>query len=280
MKAFLHCFALLCAFPSLAFGASLRVVQETPVQGDPVMVVLNGADISSITSLTFSGKKVDLFLYQSKPTALIPIDLGARTGAYTLFAKLKNGTTLTKTVTVLLRPRRTAPLGIPDKLGGNTKTAQTNLVTVLARENAVLSKIKTTLPPWWGSPFTFPLGVSEVVDAYGYSRSTGSYFISHKGTDFRADIGTPVLAVNNGIVRMVREFIVYGKTVGIDHGGGAESLSMHLSRVDVKEGQKVKRGQTIGLSGDSGYALGPHLHLSVRIGGISIDPMKFFALFQ
>ena len=279
MKTFLICFALLCAFPTLAFGAFLSVIPETPVQRYLVMVILKVSDIPSIKSLTFAGKKVGMFLYQSEPTVLIPVDLGARAGKYQLIATLFGGQTLQKTVTVIPRPQRTALLGIPDKLGGNTKVAQTNLVTVLARENAVLSKIKATLPPWWGSPFLFPLGQPEVIDAYGYSRSTGSYLISHKGTDFRADAGTPVLAVNNGVVGLVREFTIYGKTVGIDHGGGVASLSMHLSQINVTEGQKVTRGQTIGLSGDSGYALGPHLHLSIRIGGISIDPMTFFSLF-
>lgn len=273
-------FLLTYAFPAFVFGASFSVMPETPVQGEPMLVVLEGTEISNVASLTFAGKKIGLFLYQGKPTALIPIDLWARTGVYALSAKLKSGTVLSKTVTVALRPKRTAPLGIPEKLGGNTKAAQTNLVTVLAKENTILSKIKTTLPPWWNAPFTFPLGEPDVIDPYGYSRSTGSYLISHKGTDFRADIGTPVLAINNGVVRLSREFTLYGKTVAIDHGGGVMSLSMHLSQINVKERQKVTRGQVIGLSGDSGYALGPHLHLSIRVGGISIDPMTFFALFR
>jgi len=279
MKRTFSLLALFFCIPAFAFGASFSVMPGTPVQGEPLMVVVEGEDISRIRSLTFAGKQVGVFLYEGKPTALIPIDLGARAGAYVLKARLTSGQTREKTVTVAPRPRHAAPLGIPQKLGGNTTAAQTNLVTALAKENAALSKIKTSLPPWWNTPFIFPLRETDVVDSYGYSRSTGSYLIPHKGTDFRADVGTPVLAVNSGVVRLVRDFNVYGKTVAIDHGGGVQSLSMHLSRADVNEGQKVTRGERIGLSGESGYALGPHLHLSIRVGGISVDPMAFFSLF-
>ncbi|MDO8594254.1 MAG: M23 family metallopeptidase [bacterium] len=270
---------LFFSVPALTLGASLVVMPENPMQGEPVMVVVEGADIPAIKTASFFGQKLNFFLYQGKPIALIPIDLAQRAGDYPLVVKLSSGETLKKTVAVVLRPKITAPLGIPEKLGGNTKVAQDSLVTMLSKENTILAKIKTTLLPMWGSPFTFPVKAVEIVDAYGYSRSTGSYSIPHKGTDFRATVGTEVRAINGGIVRLAREFTIYGKTVAIDHGGGVVSFSMHLSKIQVKEGQKVKQGDLLGLSGESGYALGPHLHLSVKIYGISIDPMKFFSLF-
>lgn len=263
---------------SFAHAASITALPSTVLQGEPFMVTIDGADMPSIASLTFGGKRVGLFLYQGKPTALIGIDLAERIGEKKFVLQLTNGEKLEKTVMVVLRPKLSAPLGIPEKLGGNTKAAQDNLVTTLAQENAILTKVKTTLLPMWGDAFKFPVKSPEVIDVYGYSRSTGSYAILHKGTDFRANTGTPVKAINGGIVRLAREFTVYGKTVVIDHGGGVQSLSLHLSKISVNEGQKVSCGQTIGLSGESGYALGPHLHLSVRVSGISIDPMKFFAL--
>ena len=279
MKTLFLTFFLIALSPAVAFAVSLSVTPENPVQGEPVRVTLEEADIPSVKALTFAGKKIGLFLYQGKPTALIPIDLAGRVGAYPLGVELYSGEKRTKMVTVRVREKIFAPLGIPEKLGGNTPASASNLVTNLSKENATLSKLPVTLPPWWGEPFIFPLESPEVIDAYGYSRNTGSYSIAHKGTDFRAPSGTPVRAINSGIVRLARTFIIYGKLVAIDHGGGVGSLSLHLSRVQVKEGQKVRRGEVIGFSGESGYATGPHLHLSVRINGISIDPMKFFALF-
>ncbi|OHA21807.1 MAG: hypothetical protein A2849_02650 [Candidatus Taylorbacteria bacterium RIFCSPHIGHO2_01_FULL_51_15] len=280
MKKFSIAFALFLGFPAFVFAASLSITPERPLQGEPVMMVVEGAGIPDIWSATFSLKPVSFFLYRGKPTALVAVDLGARVGEYEAKLRLKSGETLRKKITVFRREKITAPLGIPQKLGGNTKPAQDNLVTLLSKENMLLAKAKTTSLPWWGTPFTFPLAKTDVVDSYGYTRHTGSYSIPHKGVDFRAESGTDVTAINAGVVRLAREFVVYGKTVVIDHGGGVSSLSLHLSKILVRERERVAQGQTIGLSGESGYALGPHLHLSVRVGGISIDPMKFFELFD
>lgn len=281
-RIFIFLFLLAGAFPSstlFAHGGELLVTPETVMQGEPFMVTLSGIDIRDIKKLTWNGAKIPVFLYKNKPTALVGIDLLSRTGKHTLKLTTLDLDEVIATVTVRKRPKSTAPLGIPEKLGGNTRVAQNRLVTTLAQENALLLKLIATPTPLWNDEFRFPLQNIEVIDPYGYSRTTGSYSIPHKGTDFRAATGTPVLAINDGVVTLARGFTVYGKTVVIDHGGRVVSLSMHLSKILVKAGQRVKRGDEIGLSGDSGYALGPHLHLSVRIHGISIDPIKFFSLF-
>lgn len=275
-------FLLAGAFPSstlFAHGGELLVTPATVMQGEPFMVALLGIDIRDIKKLTWNGAKIPVFLYKNKPTALVGVDLLSRTGKHTLKLTTLDLDEVTAAVLVRKRPKSTAPLGIPDKLGGNTRVAQNRLVTTLAQENAILAKLIATPTPFWNDDFTFPLQNKEVIDPYGYSRNTGSYSIPHKGADFRAATGTPVLAINDGVVTLARGFTVYGKTIAINHGGRVVSLSMHLSKILVNERQRVKRGDMIGRSGDTGYALGPHLHLSVRIGGISIDPIAFFALF-
>ncbi len=284
MKSYFFALALLMTLalpaPALfAHGGELLVQPETIMQGEPFMVTLSGVDIKDVKSLTWDGVAVPMFLYKNNPTALIGVDLSARPGTHRLKLTTLDADEVMAAVTVKKRPATTAPLGIPEKLGGNTRQSQLNLVTTLALENATLAKLRASAVPLWSDAFSFPLKKAEVIDAYGYSRSTGSYAIPHKGTDFRAAKGAPVSAINGGIVRLARDFKVYGKTVAIDHGAGIVSLSMHLSKVRVKEGQSVKRGDILGFSGDSGYALGPHLHLSIRVNGVSIDPVKFFALF-
>lgn len=278
---FLACFS--AAWPAaavFAHGGELIVTPKTVAQGEPALVTVKGIDLRDIKKLTFDGKAVTVFLYQGKPTALIGVDFAARAGKHKLRLIILDEDTVDGAVLVTARKKVSAPLGIPQKLGGNTKQSQQNLVANLAKENGVLAKVKASTASLWSAPFAYPLMEAAVTDAYGYSRATGSYSIPHKGVDFRAATGTPVMAVNDGAVRLAREFVVYGKTVAIDHGVGVLSFSMHLSDRRVTAGQKVKRGEIIGLSGESGYALSPHLHLSIRIGGVSIDPIKFFALFQ
>ena len=119
-----------------------------------------------------------------------------------------------------------------------------------------------------------------MTDPYGYIRDTVGSSIIHKGTDFHAPMGTNVMAMNDGVVKVVYDSVVNGNTIVIDHGLGIQTIYLHLSQMNVKVGDSVKAGQAIGLSGDTGYVTQPHLHLSVKINGISIDPVVFMSLFQ
>jgi murein DD-endopeptidase MepM/ murein hydrolase activator NlpD len=94
----------------------------------------------------------------------------------------------------------------------------------------------------------------------------------HLGLDFAVRPGTPVHAINRGTVVLARPLYFEGGFVVIDHGQGLMSLYLHLSEFKVKEGDEVSTGQLIALSGGSGRATGPHLHLAVRWQGIYLNP--------
>ena len=94
----------------------------------------------------------------------------------------------------------------------------------------------------------------------------------HSGTDFRAPAGEPVLAAAAGTVALVGDHFFGGRSVFVDHGDGLISMYMHLSRVDVAEGDSVKRGQPVGAVGSSGRATGPHLHFGLRWHRARVDP--------
>lgn len=260
---------------------SLSFLPATILQGDPVLVQINGvAKISLIKKLTFDGKKIGIFMYQGKPSALIGIDLNKKVGTYELLAEFSDGSVIKKNIDIALRNKIETPLGIPEKLGGNTKESQDKLVASLVSEKKSVTNIRTNSKALWTDKFIPPLKELFITDPYGNSRKTGVYSIPHKGVDYRAQIGTEVMAVNRGVVRIAKTFRDYGKTVFIDHGLGLMSSYLHLSKINVKVGDMVERGQIIGLSGDTGYTQGAHLHLSIRINDIGIDPVKFFELFQ
>lgn len=95
----------------------------------------------------------------------------------------------------------------------------------------------------------------------------------HAGIDFAAPHGTPVRSVAEGRVEFAGTRKGYGHVVYIEHGNGRRTtVYAHLSRIDVREGQQVMRGETIGAVGSSGVATGPHLHFEVREAGRPIDP--------
>lgn len=98
----------------------------------------------------------------------------------------------------------------------------------------------------------------------------------HNGIDFLVNTGTPVYATGDGKVKFAGRKGGLGKTVIIDHGFGYTTIYGHLSRIKVRRGQKVKRGDLIALSGNSGrLSTGPHLHYEVRHNGIALNPRNF-----
>ncbi len=99
----------------------------------------------------------------------------------------------------------------------------------------------------------------------------------HAGTDFSLPTGTPIYATGDGTVVFTRtKFSGYGKHIKIKHGFGYQTLYAHLSEFLVKSGQKVKRGQVIGYSGNSGGSTAPHLHYEVIVNGSKKNPVNYF----
>jgi len=95
----------------------------------------------------------------------------------------------------------------------------------------------------------------------------------HRGLDIAAATGTPVTSPGDGVVGIAaRHMLVNGNGIVINHGGGIASLYLHLSRIDVRAGQRVSKGQVIGAVGSSGAGTGPHLHWACYIHGVPIDP--------
>src|ERR1700704_1214394 len=130
----------------------------------------------------------------------------------------------------------------------------------------------------WKGSFAAPVN-AEISDVFGVQRVfNGSVQSTHQGLDFRVPSGTPVAAVNSGRVILARPLFYEGNCVVIDHGQGLLTLYMHLSKFSVKEGDNVSKGQPIGLSGGTGRATGPHLHLAVRWQGVYLNPQVLLKL--
>ncbi|MBA1437875.1 MAG: M23 family metallopeptidase [Epsilonproteobacteria bacterium] len=150
----------------------------------------------------------------------------------------------------------------------------------IAKEYNEAMKIYNTVTPklYISKPFILPLQ-SKITSDFGKARVyNGSHKGYHSGTDFRAKVGTPIVATNDGKVVFVKDRFYSGGTVIIDHGEGIYSCYFHLSQFKVTKGQMVKRGEVIALSGKSGRVTGPHLHFSARINGIQVDPLQFVTL--
>jgi murein DD-endopeptidase MepM/ murein hydrolase activator NlpD len=115
-----------------------------------------------------------------------------------------------------------------------------------------------------------------VTSKFGYRKSpfTGQREF-HSGLDIANREGTPIIATADGVVTYCGRKGMLGKAVIIEHGHGMVTRYAHLSKIKIKAGQKVKRGDTIALLGNSGRTTGPHLHYDVRLNGLSVSPEKY-----
>ena len=150
----------------------------------------------------------------------------------------------------------------------------------ISKEYKEAMRIYNTVTPhnYITKPFIYPLK-SKITSSFGKARMyNGSLKGYHSGTDFRAKVGTPIVASNDGKVVLVKDRFYAGGTVVIDHGEGVYTCYFHMSKFDVKDGDVVRRGERIGLSGESGRVTGPHLHFCARIKGVQVDPLQLITL--
>ncbi len=125
--------------------------------------------------------------------------------------------------------------------------------------------------------FIWPLQQKFVITSkWGIDRSDEGLGSYHKGLDIAGvKVGDPIYAADGGTVVCAKEVGTYGLLVRIRHEDGVETYYSHMSRMDVKKGDKVYKGQKIGEIGMTGLTTGPHLHFEVRIDGVSVNPEKY-----
>jgi murein DD-endopeptidase MepM/ murein hydrolase activator NlpD len=150
----------------------------------------------------------------------------------------------------------------------------------IEEDQAEKKKVFSTTAPetLWSGRFEPPAD-AEVSGVFGSARVfNGVKKSQHTGLDFRVTTGTPIVATNSGTVILARPLYFEGNCVMIDHGQGLLTMYLHLSEFKVKEGEAVKKGQVLGLSGGTGRATAPHLHFAVRWRGEYLDPRTLLEL--
>lgn len=133
---------------------------------------------------------------------------------------------------------------------------------------------------YFSEPFSLPMNKIIISEPFGQINRGEKSFYYHLGVDLGGEKGEPIFATNDGKIVFAEELKTYGKTVVIDHGGKIFSLYLHLDEIKKPLGRIVKKGEEIGTLGETGYATNPHLHFSIKVNGISIDPIKFIEITQ
>jgi murein DD-endopeptidase MepM/ murein hydrolase activator NlpD len=125
-------------------------------------------------------------------------------------------------------------------------------------------------------PNSSPINAAFNSSSYGWRIDpfTGNKAF-HEGLDFSADTGTPIYAAAAGIVTAAERTTDYGNIVKVDHGSGLETRYAHASKLMVKVGDRVEKGQVVALVGSTGRSTGAHLHYEIRLNGNALDPRKY-----
>lgn len=281
-RIFLSAATLLALASPSAFAAkastspSITWQPATPVNGSPVLFRVK----APVTLTSLSAKWLDhdvSFSFDSKTKTwfcIAGISLETHPGKYSLQLAGENTSgkqfTWQKQVGIAKGKYRQISITVPKQFTEPSPEQQQQIKDDQTLKHEVFGKIAPERQ--WDGDFLAPVK-AQVSDVFGTARVfNGATQSVHQGLDFAVGAGTPVDALNRGTVLLARPLFFEGGCVMLDHGQGLMTIYMHLSKIEVKEGDQVDRGQEIALSGGTGRATGPHLHVAVRWQGVYLDP--------
>ena len=207
--------------------------------------------------------------------ALIGIDLATAPGDHPVTVRVDTSAGVRRgglTLAVAAKAFPTRTLSVDPAFVNPPASAEARI----ARERAELASLWRTFTPAprWTGAFVKP--VPHAANSAFGARSTfnGQSRSQHTGADFNSPAQTPIQSPAAGRVLLAADLYFTGGTVMLDHGAGLISLFAHLSALDVSKGADVRAGDRIGRVGATGRVTGPHLHWTVRVHGVSVDPLS------
>jgi murein DD-endopeptidase MepM/ murein hydrolase activator NlpD len=269
---------LMLALLPAALSAQVVVMPAVVVAGSPELIRVAPPDATAVDG-EWLGHKIAFFRHGDDWFALAGADVEAPVGPSTLHITAhirERAVDLSESLAVHAAHYHTGTLSVAPEFVQPPPEAMKRI----EEESKLKAKVfaASAPEPLWRGDFRAPVA-AQATDSFGTRRMFNGKLASiHKGADFHASVGTPVHASNSGVVVLARPLYYEGNCVVIDHGLGLYTISMHFSRIDVKEGQQVNAGDQLGLSGATGRVTGPHLHWAVRWENAYLDPVKLLKL--
>jgi murein DD-endopeptidase MepM/ murein hydrolase activator NlpD len=263
-------------------GAVVRIQARSYEQGDILLVGLIEPSPVREVKVSFLGRE---FVLKPKseggePQVLIGLDLGLRPGRYVMDMALildESGPETVRKI-ILVRPGkfRSRRLTLPPKY----VTPPPEEMDRIKRESELLAEVyKKTSGRWLAEGFFILPNEARMDFNFGERRVLNGQTSSvHSGVDIDADMGSPIIASNSGKVVLAADIYFSGNTVILDHGLGVFTSYLHMSKLLVKTGDLVRKGDVIGEVGSTGRSTGPHLHWSARVFDSRVDPRSLIRL--
>ncbi len=249
------------------FCAAVIACAQTVPQGNTLHVIASADGASA----RLDGRTIKLFPQKEGGVlGLMPIPVLEKPGAYDLDILDKNGKAVqTSTIAVLDAHFPTQNVVISKSLSELKASPDEAEITGAFRKQ--VSDVR-----YWAEPLVKPVP-GCMTSLFGVQRlhngkPTGDF---HGGLDLRAAAGTPIHATAAGVVKIARQFNLHGGTVAIDHGQGFESMYLHMSKIAAVEGATVQQGDVIGFAGSTGRSTAPHLHWTLYVNGVPVNPLQW-----
>jgi murein DD-endopeptidase MepM/ murein hydrolase activator NlpD len=251
-------------------------------QGSVVFITVEFGRVPLRMTGKWIGKELAFFKSDNPKIwyALAGADLETPPGTYdlTLRAVMAGGTLIhsLKKVDISAAKFRSGVAEVPENFVEPDTASKKQIAADNVLKNRAFSH-RMAAPQWSGN-FVTPVK-AKPTDSFGMSRVFNEELSStHRGTDFPVSQGAPVVVSNSGTVVLAKELFYEGNCVIVDHGKQFFTIYMHLSKIEVKTGNKLRKGERLGLSGQTGRVTGPHLHMEVRWNGAYLDPTKLLEL--
>jgi len=263
---------LLCSLAiGLASGTAIALPKHSPVPGGVAVIDLGPSSLPAPTA-RWGDQPLAVVNDNGRWLALFGIPLDTLPGELEIAISGSAGTS-SKSVAIKLKNYPEQRLTIKDKR--KVEPDPEDLARI-EREQKITEAVKrhfSTTPP--ASDFALPAS-GPLSSRFGLRRIfNGLPRNPHAGLDVAAGTGTPVRAPADGVIANTGDYFFNGNTVFVDHGQGLISAYMHLSRIDVRPGQSVRKGENLGAIGATGRATGPHLHWAVILNNTPVDPELF-----
>jgi murein DD-endopeptidase MepM/ murein hydrolase activator NlpD len=251
--------ALYAEQANTVMNADVALLPAVTYPGDAILVRAKKA-----TEIKWLNKIYPLLAYDSGYFTYLPIPMSTKPGKYTIEGQ-----------TLLVK----------------SKSFETDRITVTKQQDAMrqdtkritadqikINKARSTSDPTFAGTNSFMIPVQgRLSTPYGYTRYVnGNYAGSHNAIDLAAPTGTEIHATNDGKIVLADALYLTGNSIYMDHGMNLFSQYAHLSKLLVKTGDIVKKGDVIGLVGTTGFSTGPHLHFTFWVGNNPVNPNLFF----
>ncbi|WP_159990435.1 M23 family metallopeptidase [Pelistega ratti] len=284
LSRFFHLFfAISCLLITQVSSAKTYIENRLnkPVPGGVAVVKLgDGVSTEKLPQVSYNGHQVLVVKSEGEVLAIVGIPLTAKVGQHHIDVVSNTGKHQTVTFNVSSKKYTEQHIKLPSNKHVTPSAAnQARFKRELEEQLQAYAQFRETIPsnvvldrPVDGGRYSSPFGLRRFFN--GQERNP------HSGLDIAVPTGTPVKASADGVITIVGDYFFNGKTVFVDHGQGLISMYCHLSEIDVKKGQVVKRGEVVGKVGATGRATGPHLHWNVSLNNVRVDPAIFVGAFQ